>query len=116
MPEEVASVLMHEIEQLRQAVRSRDVIGQAKGVLRVVLRCDGDRAFRLLAQASQDTNRKLRDVAELVVGSLDRDAVLPADVRASLARHDGKRSKREPANDARAPGAGRAAEEVTLSG
>jgi GAF domain-containing protein len=50
--------------QLRVAVASRDVIGQAKGVLMERYRLTPDAAFALLARVSQDTNTKLHDVAE----------------------------------------------------
>ena len=49
---------------LRVALSSRDVIGQAKGILMERYRIDELTAFRLLDKASQDTNRKLRDIAE----------------------------------------------------
>jgi AmiR/NasT family two-component response regulator len=39
------------------------VIGQAKGILMERFRLTPDRAFALLARASQDTNVKLREVA-----------------------------------------------------
>ena len=50
--------------QLREALESRDVIGQAKGILmereKVVT---ADDAFNMLRRASQHLNRKLRDLA-----------------------------------------------------
>lgn len=51
---------------LNRALESRDVIGQAKGVLMERYRITADAAFGILARASQDTNRRLKDVAELV--------------------------------------------------
>ena len=56
-----------EIAQLRSALASRDVIGQAKGVLMVVHGCSADAAFAMLRARSQRTNVKLRDVAAQVV-------------------------------------------------
>jgi len=56
-----------EIAQLRSALASRDVIGQAKGVLMVVHACSADEAFAMLRELSQRTNVKLRDVAAQVV-------------------------------------------------
>lgn len=58
----LASVEGH--RQLRGALDSRDVIGQAKGVLMERYRISADAAFALLARTSQSTNVKLRDVAE----------------------------------------------------
>lgn len=54
-------------EQLAEAMRSRAVIEQAKGVMMAVHRCDADAAFGHLTRMSQKTNRKLRDVAEETV-------------------------------------------------
>ena len=51
---------------LNHGLESRDVIGQAKGVLMERYRITADAAFGILARASQDTHRRLRDVAALV--------------------------------------------------
>lgn len=51
---------------LAEAVHSRDVIGQAKGVLMQTRHLTEDEAFDHLRRASQLANRKLRDVAEQV--------------------------------------------------
>jgi AmiR/NasT family two-component response regulator len=48
------------------ALDSRDLIGQAKGVLMERYRITADTAFGILVRASQDTHRKVRDVAALV--------------------------------------------------
>jgi GAF domain-containing protein len=49
--------------QLEQALASRTVIDQALGILMAQQRCGADEAFALLRAHSQNTNRKLRDVA-----------------------------------------------------
>jgi GAF domain-containing protein len=54
-------------EHLREALESRDVIGQAKGILMARRNCTADAAFELLRQASQHHNIKLREIAEQVV-------------------------------------------------
>jgi GAF domain-containing protein len=54
-------------EQLQEALDSRAVIEQAKGILMAQERVDADTAFALLRQRSQNSNRKLRDVAREVV-------------------------------------------------
>ena len=60
-------------DDLKDALRSRDVIGMAKGVLMGRDGIDEDRAFAVLASASQRENGKLRDVAEdLVLSSARR--------------------------------------------
>ena len=87
VPLAVGAVLLQQIITLRQAVRSRDLIGQAKGTLMVTFGCDAEGAFEMLSTVSQDTNRKLRAIADLVVGSLQGGS-LPADLQASFARHN----------------------------
>ena len=52
--------------QLEQALQSRDVIGQAKGILMERRGCTADEAFDVLRRASQDLNTKLRDLAGTV--------------------------------------------------
>jgi transcriptional regulator with GAF, ATPase, and Fis domain len=54
-------------DQLAEAMQSRAVIEQAKGILMAVHRCDADEAFRHLVRMSQTSNRKLREVAEETV-------------------------------------------------
>lgn len=53
--------------QLEQALESRAIIEQAKGVLISSLGVGADQAFDVLRQGSQRTNTKLRDVAADVV-------------------------------------------------
>jgi AmiR/NasT family two-component response regulator len=60
----------HELtEQLQQALESRDVIGQAKGILMARHGVAADVAFEMLRRVSQDTNVKVRAVAEKVVAT-----------------------------------------------
>jgi GAF domain-containing protein len=59
------------IEQLQEALQSRDVIGQAKGIIQAREGCDPDDAFERLRQVSQHRNIKLRDLAQRVVESPD---------------------------------------------
>jgi GAF domain-containing protein len=54
-------------EQLRQAMQSRAVIEQAKGILMGQRRCTSQEAFDILVTLSQGANRKLRDVAQALV-------------------------------------------------
>lgn len=54
-------------EQMEQAMASRAVIEQAKGIVMGERRCTEDEAFGILAKVSQDANRKLRDVAAALV-------------------------------------------------
>jgi GAF domain-containing protein len=57
-------------EQLQEALESRAVIERAKGVVMAREGCDEDAAFGLLRRASQDHNRKVRDVAQAVVDAV----------------------------------------------
>jgi AmiR/NasT family two-component response regulator len=59
-----------DIDNLHAALTSQPVIEQAKGILMAHHNCGPDRAFRLLVEASQRDNRKLRDVAAAVVTSV----------------------------------------------
>jgi GAF domain-containing protein len=54
-------------EQMREAMSSRAVIEQAKGVLMAQRKVTADAAFDLLREVSQRTNTKLRLVAQAVV-------------------------------------------------
>jgi len=56
-----------EVEDLRTVLESRPVIDQAKGILVAQQHCSADDAFAMLAEASQKSNRKLRDVAQAIV-------------------------------------------------
>lgn len=53
--------------QLTEALQSRDVIGQAKGILMERRGYSSDEAFEVLRRTSQDLNVKLREVAETLV-------------------------------------------------
>jgi GAF domain-containing protein len=59
-------------EQLREALTTRAVIEQAKGILMVRAGVDDEQAFALLRRTSQHQNRKLRDVAASVVAMRDQ--------------------------------------------
>ena len=56
-----------EAAQLRQALQSRDVIGQAKGILMERRGISADEAFDVLRRASQSLNIKLTTVAQTLV-------------------------------------------------
>lgn len=55
-----------EAAQLREALRSRDVIGQAKGILMERRGISAEQAFDVLRAASQSLNLKLARVAETI--------------------------------------------------
>lgn len=67
----------HLAESLQQAMEHRAVIEQAKGIVIGERRCSASDAFDVLVGLSQTSKRKLRDVAQAVMGSAtdaDRDA------------------------------------------
>jgi GAF domain-containing protein len=75
-----ATITEHAIglaDDLRRALITRDLIGQAKGVLMHQRRVGAGEAFDLLRIASQRSNRKLRDIALDVAET----GALPDDVR-----------------------------------
>lgn len=62
-----AAVLLYGADHaghLNRALESRDVIGQAKGILQERFDVDADQAFQMLARSSQDTNMKVVDIAQ----------------------------------------------------
>jgi ANTAR domain-containing protein/GAF domain-containing protein len=68
-----AALLLYGAENarhLQRAVDSRDVIGQAKGIVMERFTLDDDGAFQLLVQSSQETNMKLIEVARWLVGEV----------------------------------------------
>lgn len=56
-------------ENLAVAVESRDLIGQAKGILMERYRITADEAFELILTSSQHTHRKVQEVAELLAST-----------------------------------------------
>jgi GAF domain-containing protein len=54
-------------EQLESALTTRDVIGQAKGIIIERFKVDAVRAFEMLRELSQTSNTKLVNVAQRVV-------------------------------------------------
>jgi GAF domain-containing protein len=61
-------------EQMQQALKSRAVIDQAKGILMRDNRVSADEAFAMLTQASNRSNRKLREIAQSIVEATARGA------------------------------------------
>jgi GAF domain-containing protein len=60
--------------QMDEAMKSRAVIEQAKGILIAQQHVTVDEAFDILIRASQASNRKLRDIAEALVTKAQPDA------------------------------------------
>jgi GAF domain-containing protein len=70
-------------EQLRAAIASRDLIGQAKGILMERFHLDSEAAFRALVRVSQDLNLKLSALARHLTetGELPGPPAQPTPVR-----------------------------------
>ena len=65
-------------DQMRQAMESRAVIEQAKGMLIGAHGCTPDQAFQMLSESSQRANRKLHDLATAMVqGAQNRSRTNP---------------------------------------
>jgi len=60
----VAFADAHEKSHMRAALATRDLIGQAKGILMERYKVTGDQAFRMLVKVSNDNNLTLRSVAQ----------------------------------------------------
>lgn len=67
----VALVAARREEQFHEALASRDLIGQAKGILMARQGISSEQAFDALRRASQRLNIKLREVAQRVLTSPD---------------------------------------------
>jgi hypothetical protein len=61
-----------QVANLRLALESRDLIGQAKGVLMVTKRCTADQAFAMLVKQSQHENRKVVEIAADIIKQTNR--------------------------------------------
>ncbi|GAA4986842.1 GAF and ANTAR domain-containing protein [Kineococcus glutinatus] len=65
----VALADAQQAQDLRTAMTSRNLIGQAQGILMERHKITAEQAFALLAKVSQDRNVKLRDLAEELIFS-----------------------------------------------
>jgi GAF domain-containing protein len=57
-------------QQMKEAMASRAVIEQAKGIIMARKGCAADEAFQVLVRTSQAANRKLKDVAAALVAEV----------------------------------------------
>jgi GAF domain-containing protein len=63
-----AAVLAHrQGEQLKSALSTRDRIGQAKGIIMERYKVDDVQAFEMMRRLSQDSNKKLIEIAQQVI-------------------------------------------------
>ncbi|WP_367125579.1 ANTAR domain-containing protein [Streptomyces phytohabitans] len=61
--------LRTEVRQLREALGSRAVIDQARGIVMTLASCSTEEGWLLLVQMSQHSNVKLRDVSAALVAA-----------------------------------------------
>ncbi|GHH93773.1 ANTAR domain-containing response regulator [Streptomyces capillispiralis] len=88
-------LLQEEVEQLRQAIASRPVIDQARGILMATHGCTSEEAWHILREASQMSNTKLRTVAAALTASAQaQGAPPPEEVRTALSRALARRASR----------------------
>jgi len=62
-------------QQFDAALASRDVIGQAKGMLMQEYTIDANAAFEMIRRISQDSNTKLVDLARRIVASAQATSI-----------------------------------------
>jgi hypothetical protein len=75
-----AAVLLYGADtavHLQKAVDSRDLIGQAKGILMERFSIDDEAAFEMLVKSSQDTNIKLTEVARWLTSEVGNRSARP---------------------------------------
>ena len=79
-----------ENSDLKEALRTRTVIGQATGLLMARLNLTPDVAFAVLVKRSSYANRKVRDIAAEIVASAaaatTRESLRPTNLPESLLR------------------------------
>lgn len=79
------------VSQLRTALRTRSLVGQAQGLLMRHFGYDSEQAFDLLKQASQNRNKKLRDLAEQLVKAHEGQSFDTVLADLGLGNEDGRR-------------------------
>ncbi len=78
-PQDQIADLLRQVENLEEALVSRQRVGVAVGLLAHRLDCSADQAWKLLAWMSQTTNIKVRVVAQVLVDQHSR-CLSPDDV------------------------------------
>src|SRR5437588_8338709 len=88
----VVQQLTDKVAGLEEALLSRDVIGQAKGILMERLHLTSDLAFEELRSVSQKYNRKVRELA----ADLAETGAWPPAVNTNGQRPPGRQEKAQP--------------------
>ncbi|WP_198550331.1 ANTAR domain-containing protein [Streptomyces silvensis] len=91
MPREQLVRLEEEVDHLKQAVTSHATVDQAIGVILAVGQLTPAHGWDVLKEVSQNTNIKLRHIAELIV-TWGRTGDLPSEVRSQLESSIDRRS------------------------
>jgi hypothetical protein len=91
------------VAQMEQALQSRDVIGQAKGILMQRDGIDARAAFDKLVRASQETNMKLADIARWLANDVVRSPTAQPDNHPRPAVNSHPRFHEEPRDHPRSP-------------
>lgn len=73
----VAFADAQKMDHLNHAIASRDLIGQAKGILMERYRLNADQAFLVLTRLSSHQNRKLREVAAEIAHTGQTEGINP---------------------------------------
>ncbi|GGM09618.1 ANTAR domain-containing protein [Nakamurella endophytica] len=84
VPAAEVTALQQRIAHLEVGLERRTVIGRATGMLMLALGTDPDAAWSTLRYLSMNTNRRVRDVAELIEQHLSTAAPLPDDLAGHL--------------------------------
>ncbi len=71
-----------QLDHLKRGMDTRDLIGQAKGILMERLSVTSDQAFGLLVRASQTRNRKLSEIAADITAGAGQRGTAPPPPRA----------------------------------
>ncbi|MET7379230.1 ANTAR domain-containing protein [Streptomyces sp. NPDC005526] len=78
-------LLRQELDQLREALTTRPVIDQARGILMAAHGCTSRQAWDILREVSQRSNTKLRAVAAMITAGTQPDAPPPPEeIRTAL--------------------------------
>lgn len=84
-PSPCEAELLAELEQLRYALRNRPPLEHAVGMVMLVLSCDAQTAWEALAALSQQTNQRVRHIAEAMRSQAERGELRPEHLAAVLA-------------------------------
>jgi anti-anti-sigma factor len=99
-PMDVDQELRLEVDQLRRAMRTRPAIDVARGIVMASFGLSAEDAWTVLVTASQNTNTKLHELAQELMGAI-HGAAVPEQVQQQMAAAVAK--VREPGPDQQGP-------------